>query len=132
MLNSKPSNNQKGFTLVEIIAVLVILGVLGGLAITRFFDLKVDASKKSSESIIGTMSSAATLAFGRHRMSNLKVSGADANDKYIKTIEILKHYLEKGLPATCTELSATSIELPDGTVLTMAVETNTSPALFTR
>lgn len=35
--------NQKGFTLIEIIAVLVILGILAAVAIPRFMDLQADA-----------------------------------------------------------------------------------------
>lgn len=39
--------NQKGFTLIEIIAVLVILGILAAIAIPKYFDLQDEAKQKA-------------------------------------------------------------------------------------
>ena len=41
--------NEEGFTLVEIIAVLVILGILAAVAIPKYFDLQADARTKAME-----------------------------------------------------------------------------------
>jgi len=53
--------NQKGFTLIEIIAVLVILGILAAVAIPRFMDLTDEASKKAALQAV---------AEGKSRLSN--------------------------------------------------------------
>ena len=53
--------NQKGFTLIEIIAVLVILGILAAVAIPRFMDLTSVASEKAAMQGV---------AEGKSRMSN--------------------------------------------------------------
>jgi prepilin-type N-terminal cleavage/methylation domain-containing protein len=47
MLKRKLLQNDKGFTRVEIIAVLVILGILAAVAATRYVDLE-RLSKKSN------------------------------------------------------------------------------------
>ncbi|BBO87386.1 hypothetical protein DSCOOX_05660 [Desulfosarcina ovata subsp. ovata] len=44
--------NQKGFTLVEIIAVLVILGILAAVAIPKYFDLQSEARLKALDAAL--------------------------------------------------------------------------------
>lgn len=53
--------NQKGFTLIEIIAVLVILGILAAVAIPRFMDLTTVAADKAAMQAV---------AEGKSRLSN--------------------------------------------------------------
>ena len=45
--------NQEGFTLVEIIAVLVILGILAAVAIPKYFDLQSEARDKALDAALG-------------------------------------------------------------------------------
>lgn len=45
--------NQEGFTIVEIIAVLVILGILAAVAIPKYFDLQREARDKALDAALG-------------------------------------------------------------------------------
>jgi prepilin-type N-terminal cleavage/methylation domain-containing protein len=75
-----PVRNKKGFTLVEVIAVLVILGILAAVAIPKFFDMQENARIKGLASCIAVLSGEAKLAFA----NNIINAGPDGRyDGYI-------------------------------------------------
>jgi prepilin-type N-terminal cleavage/methylation domain-containing protein len=51
----KKVKNEKGFTLIEIIAVLVIMGILAAVAIPKFFDLQARAREKAIYTALSEM-----------------------------------------------------------------------------
>jgi prepilin-type N-terminal cleavage/methylation domain-containing protein len=69
--------NQKGFTLIEIIAVLVILGILAAVAIPRFMDLTSVASDKAAMQAVAEGKSRLSNQFARNLLSGA-VTSVDA------------------------------------------------------
>ena len=49
------TNNNKGFTLIELIMVIVIMGILAAVAVPKFFDLTSQAHVKNKAAVIGNI-----------------------------------------------------------------------------
>ena len=64
--------NQKGFTLIEIIAVLVILGILAAVAVPKFIDLQNDARLKAAQSAVSETKARLSGAYGKYLLKQAK------------------------------------------------------------
>jgi prepilin-type N-terminal cleavage/methylation domain-containing protein len=69
-IQQKTSLNQRGLTLVEIIAVLVVLGILTALAVPRFIDLESGAKQKAIDAAIGELNGREDLTWADQKISD--------------------------------------------------------------
>jgi MSHA pilin protein MshA len=73
-------NKQNGFTLVELVAVIVLLGILAVAALPRFIDLRGDARTGTLEAIVGSTRSAAVQVYAKALIQNKIAASQDVID----------------------------------------------------
>ena len=62
--------NQKGFTLIELVMIIVILGILAAVAIPKYQDLSTEAKEAAARSSLGSLRSGITIFYANQAVQN--------------------------------------------------------------
>ncbi|MFA0486688.1 MULTISPECIES: type II secretion system protein [unclassified Vibrio] len=94
---------QGGFTLIELVVVIVILGILAVTAAPRFLNLQDDAKNATLEGLAGAIQGASGIIYGKAAIAGIEsTSGAVSTGVGTQEIETFLGYPE----ATSTAISA--------------------------
>ncbi|WP_307729144.1 type II secretion system protein [Massilia sp. IC2-278] len=130
-MNKSIKSAQGGFTLIELIVVIVILGILAATALPRFTNLSGDARLASLNAAKGALAATAAMTHGRHLLTPnaiQNVEGAsvsmDMNSGYPAIVNAA------GTQATDGLMQAAGLST-DYTVYTVGAATDKRPVVAT-
>jgi MSHA pilin protein MshA len=111
---------QAGFTIIELVMVIVILGILAAIALPKFVGLQTDARKAKLNGAKGAISSAMAMSHGKYLVDGAAVTS--------QTSEGVVVTLVFGYPNAASIAAAAGISAPDYTITLASPTMTASPA----
>lgn len=97
---------QAGFTLIELIVVIVIIGILAAVAIPKFQDLTTSAQQSTVNALAAEMGTAGALAYAKNKIDGTAMPTTCAllnGTTYMTTpIDTAKYTIGGSIAAGCT------------------------------
>ena len=110
------TGQQRGFTMIELVMVIVIIGIMTAVALPKFVNIKQDAHRETLAGVAGALSSAAAINYGARQVDSAKGNA-------VGNCTDLANALQGGLP---NGYFIESLLIPAGDIVTCQVRDTTS------